>query len=119
MKKLFVAGIPFTITQEELATLFSQAGVVISATIIIDKFTGKSKGFGFVEMETEEEASKAIQILNDTDFGGRKLVVAEARPQEKREFEPRGGGDRRGGYSRGGKSGGGHGSRDGRGGGYN
>lgn len=110
MKKLFVAGIPFTTTQEELATLFSQAGVVISATIIIDKFTGKSKGFGFVEMETDEEAAKAIQTLNDTDFGGRKLVVAEARPQEKREFTPRTGNDRRGG---------GHGSRDNRGGGYN
>ncbi len=86
MKKLFVAGIPFTTTQEELANLFAQAGIVVSATIIIDKFTGKSKGFGFIEMETEEEAAKAIQMLNDSDFGGRKLVVAEAKPQEKREY---------------------------------
>ncbi len=92
-KKLFVAGIPFAITQEELTALFAQVGTVISATIIIDKFTGRSKGFGFVEMSTPEEATAAIAKFNEMDYQGRKLVVAEAKPMEKREF---GGGDRGG-----------------------
>lgn len=113
-KRLFVAGLPFETTEAELRTLFSQAGVVVSATIIIDKFSGRSKGFGFVEMETAEEASKAITTLNESEFGGRRLVVAEAKPQEKREFS---GNDRRGGFGggRGGDSRGGFG-RDRRGG---
>ena len=98
-KRLFVAGLPFAATEEEIKNLFSQAGTVVSVSIITDKFTGKSKGFGFVEMNTPEEALKAIETLHDTDFGGRKLVVAEAKPLEKREFKPRfgGGNDRRGG----------------------
>ncbi len=115
-KRLFVAGLPFTTTEAELKELFTQAGVVVSATIIIDKFSGRSKGFGFVEMETPEEAAKAVTTLNETDFGGRKLIVAEAKPQEKREF----GGDRRGGGGYGGGRGGdnrGGFSRDRRGGG--
>lgn len=115
-KRLFVAGLPFAATEDEIKTQFSQAGTVVSVTIITDKFTGRSKGFGFVEMDTPEQAEEAIKTLHDTDFGGRKLVVAEAKPMEKREFTPRGGGgdDRRGGYSSGGRggsprSGGGHG----------
>ena len=72
-------------------------------TIIIDKFSGRSKGFGFVEFEKEEEAAKAIEMFNETEFNGRKLIVAEAKPMEKREYAPRsGGGDERrgtGGYS--------------------
>jgi RNA recognition motif-containing protein len=106
-KRLFVAGLPFAATEDEIKTQFSQAGTVVSVTIITDKFTGRSKGFGFVEMEKEEEAEKAIKTLHDTDFGGRKLVVAEAKPMEKREFTPRSGGgdDRRGGYSSGGRGG--------------
>lgn len=125
-KRLFVAGLPFETTEAELKELFTKAGVVVSATIIIDKFSGRSKGFGFVEMETPEEATNAITTLNETDFNGRKLVVAEAKPQEKREYsggnDRRGGGDNRGGFSRDRR--GGHGSDRGdarggnRGGGY-
>lgn len=118
-KRLFVAGLPFAATEEEIKDLFSQIGTVVSVTIITDKFTNRSKGFGFVEMDTPEEAEKAIKTLHDTDFGGRKLVVAEAKPMEKREFAPRehsSGG--RGGYSSRGGSGRGHGSGDDRRGGY-
>jgi len=104
-KRLFVAGLPFAATEDEIKNLFTQAGTVVSVTIITDKFTGRSKGFGFIEMDTPEEADKAIKTLHDTDFGGRKLVVAEAKPMEKREFTPRNDRgddrrDRRGGYSR-------------------
>jgi RNA recognition motif-containing protein len=99
-KRLFVAGLPFSSTDSDIKTHFSAAGVVTLVQIITDKFTGRSKGFGFVEFENEEQAEKAIQMFNETDFGGRKLIVAEAKPMEKREFTPRpGGDDRRGGYS--------------------
>lgn len=114
-KRLFVGGLPFSSTEDELKTLFAQAGTVVSATIIIDKFSGRSKGFGFVEMTTDEEAQKAIETINNTDMGGRKLIVSEARPMEERRpggddrrggggrrFEGRGGGGHGGGYSRGG-----------------
>lgn len=94
-KRLFIGGLPFSSTEDELKTLFAQAGTVVSATIIIDKFSGRSKGFGFVEMSTDEEATKAIETLNGSDMGGRKLVVAEAKPMEERR--PGGGDDRRGG----------------------
>lgn len=104
--------------------------------IIMDKMTGRSKGFGFIEFETEEEAAKAVTMFHETEFGGRKLVVAEAKPMEKREFAPRTGGgysndrngssDRRpsfggrgGGNSRGGQSRGGFSRGGGRSGGYN
>jgi cold-inducible RNA-binding protein len=86
-KKLFVGGLPYSTTDEELKTHFSQAGNVASAQIVMDRMTGRSKGFGFVEMESEEEASKAIEMLNGTDFGGRSLAVNEARPKTDR---PRG-----------------------------
>lgn len=120
-KRLFIGGLPFSSTEDELKTLFAQAGTVVSATIIIDKFSGRSKGFGFVEMSTDEEASKAIETLNNTDLGGRKLVVAEAKPMEERRpggDDRRGGG--RGGYGGGGRGGdrGGYGGRGGGGGGY-
>lgn len=94
-KRLFVAGLPFTSTEEELRTLFTEVGVVVSAKIIMDRETGRSKGFGFVEMETPEEATAAIAKLNDTDFGGRKLVVAEAKPMEERPRRDFGNGPRR------------------------
>lgn len=83
-KKLFVGGLPYATTDEELKTLFAQAGNVISAAIVMDRMTGRSKGFGFVEMETDEEATKAIEMLNGTDFGGRSLAVNEARPKTDR-----------------------------------
>lgn len=99
-KRLFVAGIPFTSTSEDLKTLFAGVGQVVSATIIMDRESGRSKGFGFIEMETPEEAANAIAKLNDTDFGGRKLIVAEAKPQEPRSDRPQRsyGNDRRGGF---------------------
>jgi RNA recognition motif-containing protein len=83
-KKLFVGGLPFQTTQEELQNMFAEAGQVTSATIITDKMTGRSKGFGFVEMSTEEEAEKAIQLFNGKEVGGRKITVNEARPMEAR-----------------------------------
>jgi cold-inducible RNA-binding protein len=83
-KKLFVGGLPFQTTQEELQNMFAEAGQVTSATIITDKMTGRSKGFGFVEMSTEEEAEKAIQLFNGKELGGRKITVNEARPMEAR-----------------------------------
>lgn len=83
-KRLFVAGLPFSTTDEELKNLFLGVGSVVSANVIIDRDSGKSKGFGFVEMENPEEAENAIAKLNGSDFGGRTLVVNEARPQEER-----------------------------------
>ena len=91
-KRLFVAGLPFTTTQDELRDLFAGVGVVVSTTIINDRETGKSKGFGFVEMDTPEEADEAIKKLNDSLFGDRKLIVAAARPMEERNSRPQSGG---------------------------
>ncbi len=107
MAKLFVGGLPWATTSDELNQLFSQAGAVTSAVVIQDKMTGRSKGFGFVEM-SDEDAKKATEMYNGQEYGGRNLVVNEARPMEdrpKRSF----GGDRGGsrGGSRGGFGGGG------------
>lgn len=88
-KRLFAAGLPFSTTSDELRTLFAEYGNVIVANVITDRESGRSKGFGFVEMETEEEAQKAITALNGAEFGGRKLIVNVARPKEDR---PRSGG---------------------------
>ena len=98
-KKLYVGGLPYSATGESLKEMFSQVGTVETATIIMDKMSGRSKGFGFVEMSTEEEAKKAIETLNGKDVEGRSLTVAEARPMEARA--PGGGG-----YGRGGGGGG-------------
>jgi cold-inducible RNA-binding protein len=86
-KKLFVGGLPYATTDEELKTHFAAAGNVLSAQIVMDRMTGRSKGFGFVEMESDEEAQKAIEMFNGQDFGGRTLAVNEARPKTDR---PRG-----------------------------
>ena len=99
-KKLYVGGLPYATTDAELADAFSQAGAVSSAVIIMDRMSGRSKGFGFVEMTNDDDAQKAIDMWNGKDFGGRTLTVNEARPMEAR---PRGGGG--GGY-RGGREGG-------------
>lgn len=80
-KKLFVAGLDFGVTDEQLGELFSQFGNVESAKVIIDHDTGRSKGFGFVEMSSEKECSSAIASLNETQFEGRSLTVKEARPK--------------------------------------
>jgi len=107
-KKLYVGGLPYSTTDAELKDAFAQAGAVESAVIIMDKMSGRSKGFGFVEMSSDEEAQKAIELWNGKDFGGRSLTVNEARPMEER---PRG--NFRGGGDRGGYSGGGGGGRGG------
>ncbi|MCZ6625811.1 MAG: RNA-binding protein [Deltaproteobacteria bacterium] len=108
--KLYVGGLPYSITEGRLEEIFAEHGTVESARVISDKFTGQSRGFGFVEMSSSEEAQKAIAALNDTQLDGRTLVVNEARPQEKRFGG--GGGDRgdrgdRGGGGGGGRRGGG------------
>ena len=92
-KKLFVGGLSYNTEVEEIRDLFAQAGEVLSANIIKDKFTNQSRGFGFVEMATEAQASEAIKMFNGKELGGRSLVVNESRPQEKRNFS---GGDRGG-----------------------
>lgn len=93
-KRLYVGSLPYETTDQELKDAFSQAGTVESASVIMDKMTGRSKGFGFVEMSTDEEAAKAIEMWNGKELGGRALVVNEARPMEPRA--PRQGG--RGGF---------------------
>lgn len=93
--KIYVGGLPYATTDAQLQEIFSAHGTVESARVITDKFTGRSRGFGFVEMATQEEAQRAIQALNGTDLDGRNLTVNEARPQEKRSGF--GGGERRGG----------------------
>src|SRR3989304_3696087 len=90
-KKLFVGGLPYAATSDELKNHFSGAGTVVSAQIITDKFSGRSKGFGFVEMSNDEEADKAIEMYNGTDFGGRQLAVNEARPKTEGDRGSRGG----------------------------
>lgn len=83
-KKLYVGGLPYSTTDSELKDHFAAAGSVASAIIIKDKMTGRSKGFGFVEMDNDDDADKAISMFNGQDFGGRKLTVNEARPLESR-----------------------------------
>lgn len=83
-KKLYVGGLSYDTSEAGLKETFSQAGTVESVAIIIDRMSGKSKGFGFVEMSSEEEAQKAIEMLNGKEIDGRKIIVNEARPQERR-----------------------------------
>ncbi|HVO28978.1 MAG TPA: RNA-binding protein [Candidatus Paceibacterota bacterium] len=90
-KKLYVGGLPYQTTQDELRDAFAQAGTVSSASIIMDKMTGRSRGFGFVEMENDAEAMKAIDLWNGQDFNGRKLTVNEAKPMEPRAPRSNGG----------------------------
>ncbi len=93
--KIYVGGLPYSTTEQQLNDLFAAHGAVASARIITDKFTGQSRGFGFVEMSSDSEAQAAITALNGTQFGGRTLTVNEARPQEPRSG---GGGGGRGGF---------------------
>ncbi len=102
-KKLYVGNLPYSATDETLQQMFAGAGTVESAQVIMDRYSGRSKGFGFVEMSTDEEATNAISQLNGKDCEGRALTVAEARPQAPREGGFGGG---RGG-GRGGRGGGG------------
>lgn len=84
-QKIYVGNLGFTVTNDALSEKFAQYGTVSSAKIIMDRDTNRSKGFGFVEMSSSTEASKAINALNGTDFGGRQMNVSEAKPMEKRE----------------------------------
>src|SRR5580692_4995121 len=102
-KRIYVGGLPYSATEEDLENLFASAGTVKEATIVTDRYTGQAKGFGFVEMENDAEAESAINSLNGTQMGGRTLTVNEAKPREER---PRGGGGG-GGYGGGGGRGGG------------
>jgi len=114
MKKLYVGNLPFSASEPEIQELFSQHGEVASVALIMDRETGRPRGFGFVEMANDDEADKAIDALNGQEFGGRALTVNEAR-----ERQPRGGGGGGGGYGGGGGGGrgGGGGGRGGYGGG--
>ena len=118
-KNLYVGNLSFKVTDEDLKANFAEAGEVASAAIIKDKFTGQSKGFGFVEMKTEEGATQAIQKFNGGMLDGKAITVNEARP--KKEFGAGGGGNRGGGgggFRGGNRSGGGGGGNRGGGGRY-
>src|SRR5262249_17407817 len=101
--KLYVGNLSFRTTSEELREAFSTVGTVESGSVIEERETGRSRGFGFVEMATPEEAAAAIEAFNGKDFGGRNLTVNEAKPRSDR------GGGGRGGYGGGGRGGGGRG----------
>ena len=100
--KLFVGSLDFSVTSDELKQAFEQFGSITDAVVVIDKFTGRSRGFGFVTYETAEMANAAAAAMNDQELKGRKIVVSVARPQAPREnrggggFSPRGGGFDRG-----------------------
>jgi cold-inducible RNA-binding protein len=98
--RLFVGSLSYSTGSDRLKEVFSQAGEVVQAVVITDKFSGRSKGFGFVEMSTDEETQKAIEMFNGQDVDGRKLVVNEARPMTERKPRSFGGGGYRdrGGY---------------------
>jgi RNA recognition motif-containing protein len=94
-KNLYVGGLPYSVTDEQLQELFETHGAVESARVITDRYTGQSRGFGFVEMEAEKAAQDAIEALNGSNLGGRTITVNEARPRENRSGRgPGGGGDR-------------------------
>ena len=82
--KLYVGNLSYNVNDAQLSELFTQVGKVISVKVITDRTTGRSKGFGFVEMESAEDAQKAIETLNETELEGRKMLVNEARPQKPR-----------------------------------
>ena len=113
---IFIGSLPFSVKDEGLREIFEGYGEVASARVISDKFTGRSKGFGFVEMETDEEANNAIANLNETEIQGRKIIVNQSQPRPAGEgggggFKKRSGGfggGNRGGGSRGGYGGGGN-----------
>ena len=92
--KLYVGGLPFSVTEDRLQEIFSAHGSVESSKVISDKFTGQSRGFGFVEMSSSSEAKKAIDSLNGTQLDGRTLTVNEAKPMERRDNGGGGGGGR-------------------------
>jgi len=116
MTKLYVGNLPYTTSNQDLQDMFAKFGAVASAMIITDRYSGRSKGFGFVEMENDEEAQKAIAEINGTQMEGRSVVVSVARPREERPQGSFGGRDdsRGGGGGYGGGRGGDRGDRGGR-----
>jgi RNA recognition motif-containing protein len=110
-KKLYVGNLAYSVTSEALEQLFSEFGTVVSAQVIQDRDTGRSKGFGFVEMQADDAAQRAISAMNEKEHDGRPLTVNEAKPRESG-----GGGGSRGGYGGGGGGGGGYGGGGGGGG---
>lgn len=114
-KKLYVGNLSYSMTEQDLRDLFSQAGEIQDVMLIVDRDTRRSKGFGFVEFVTEADANKAIEMFHDQEYQGRRLTVNIARPREERGGG--GGGYRGGGGGGGGYGGGGGGGRGGRGGG--
>lgn len=96
-KKLYIGGLSYGTTEDSLKEAFGQAGTVESATVIMDKMTGRSRGFGFVEMSTEEEAQAALDMWNGKELDGRRLTVNEARPMADRPPREGFGGSNRGG----------------------
>ena len=82
--RIYVGNLPYSVTDDDLRDLFSEYGELVSAEVVKDKFSGQSKGFGFVDMPSNSEADQAIKALNDTDLKGRKLTVNEARPRAER-----------------------------------
>jgi RNA recognition motif-containing protein len=98
--KLYVGGLPYAATDSQLTTLFATHGTVESSRVVTDKFTGQSRGFGFVEMSTSEEAAAAITALHGSEMGGRTLTVNEAKPMEPRSGGGRSGSGRFGGGER-------------------
>jgi cold-inducible RNA-binding protein len=115
--KLYVGNLSFQTSSDDLQQLFAQAGTVESASVVEDRETGRSRGFGFVEMSSNEEGQAAIQQFNGKEFNGRSLTVNEARPREDRGNRGGGGGGRGGGYGGNRGGGGGGGGRGGYGGG--
>ncbi len=111
--KLYVGNLGYDVDDADLQQLFAQHGAVTSASVVMDRDTGRSKGFGFVEMASDDEARAARDALNGKEYGGRSLKVDEARPPQRSG----GGGGGRGGYGGGGGGGGGRGGRGGFGGG--
>ena len=108
---IFIAGLSFKVNDADLAGLFEEYGAISSAKVVVDRQTGRSKGYGFVEMEDDDAATKAISELNEAEFDGRKISVTEAKPREerpRRSFDnnrgggagQRGAGQRRGGFGR-------------------
>jgi RNA recognition motif-containing protein len=93
-KKLYVGGLPYSVTDEQLMELFEAHGTVESAKVITDRYTDRSRGFGFVEMSTVEEAEAAIQALNGSELGGRTLTVNISKPREDRSRNSGGGRNR-------------------------
>lgn len=99
-KKLFVGGLPWSVTDNELRSMFTEHGEVISASVLMDRETGRSRGFGFVEMSSDEDAEKAIKMLNNSKVGERQIVVNEAKPREDRGGYNDNRGNRSGGFDR-------------------